>query len=237
MGDSLPRLTIRQKAERALSLLLGLRHPEVAEVLAQSGFEQADIDDGFERIKALTSGTLERRAPRESSSQGTLAQLDAWENRWFPVIDASLKARHPQAHEWLVGRLRQASGILLAPTMMMLVERLVALPEEPSLGAEGKAARALLEKRGLTAAVLQEAVELTEGLRRPESSRPHVAPDVEGQRKAEAALWAWYLEWSTIARAGIKDKRLLRECGLSAGKKAAREAAAAAPWPVESERE
>lgn len=232
----MPRLTTRQKAERVVSLLLGLRHPDVAEVLAQHGFEQADIDDGFDRIKALTAGSLERRAPRQAAGSGTLARLDAWENRWFPVIDASLKARHPRAHAWLVGRLRQASGPSVIPTMMMLVERLVELAGEPSLGAEGKAARALLEKRGLTAAVLQEALDLVEGLKRPETSRAHIPPDVEGQQKAEAALWAWYLEWSTIARAGIKDKRLLRECGLSAGKKAVREEAVP-PWPVESEGE
>lgn len=232
----MPRLTTRQKAERVMSLLLGLRHPEVAEILAQSGFEQADLDDGFDRIKALTDGSLERRAPRQGVRSGTLARLDAWENRWFPVIDASLRARHPEVHAWLVGGLRQTSGNTVAPVMMMLAERLVTLPVEPSLGAEGKAARALLEKRGLTAAVLQEALDLIDGLKRPETSRPYIEPDVQGQQKAEASLWAWYLEWSTIARAGIKDKRLLRECGLSAAKKAVREEAVA-PWPVESEGE
>lgn len=33
-------------------------------------------------------------------------------------------------------------------------------------------------------------------------------------KPAEDALWSWYLEWSTIARTVITDRRLLRRLGF-----------------------
>lgn len=43
--------------------------------------------------------------------------------------------------------------------------------------------------------------------------------------EAEEKLWAWYLEWSTIARTAITDRRLLKMLGFlrSSGAKAEEE--------------
>ena len=42
--------------------------------------------------------------------------------------------------------------------------------------------------------------------------------DIEQHRaetaEAEAAMWAWYLEWSQIARSVINDRGLLRQLGF-----------------------
>ena len=48
------KLTIGQKAERVLELLMGLRHPRVASTLAAYGFTEADL-------KSATSGWWRRR--------------------------------------------------------------------------------------------------------------------------------------------------------------------------------
>ena len=45
-------------------------------------------------------------------------------------------------------------------------------------------------------------------------------PEGEGEEPAETVedaekrLWSWYLEWSVIARAAIRDRRLLRSLGF-----------------------
>lgn len=38
--------------------------------------------------------------------------------------------------------------------------------------------------------------------------------DPEARAAAEAHLWAWCLEWSGIARATIKDRRILNALGF-----------------------
>jgi len=35
----------------------------------------------------------------------------------------------------------------------------------------------------------------------------------------EAAMWAWYLEWSQIARVAIKQRSLLKELGFLAARR------------------
>ena len=50
------------------------------------------------------------------------------------------------------------------------------------------------------------------GLTDEDSSEPVVDP--EARATAEAHLWAWYLEWSGIARATVKDRRVLAALGL-----------------------
>jgi hypothetical protein len=39
-----------------------------------------------------------------------------------------------------------------------------------------------------------------------------VSPEV--RRAADEALWAWYVEWSKISRAAIRDARMLRVLGF-----------------------
>ena len=47
------KLTIGQKAERVLELLMGLRHPRVASTLAAYGFTEADLNDGWNRLRTV----------------------------------------------------------------------------------------------------------------------------------------------------------------------------------------
>ena len=38
--------------------------------------------------------------------------------------------------------------------------------------------------------------------------------DAEQLARAEGALWAWYLEWSQIARVAVTQRALLRQMGF-----------------------
>ena len=68
-------------------------------------------------------------------------------------------------------------------------------------------------RRGLTDEELAAARALLARVQRgPSSSEPVVDP--EARATAEAHLWAWYLEWSGIARATVKDRRVLAALGL-----------------------
>src|SRR5688500_22311 len=94
------KLSIGQKAERVLKLLLGLRNARVAEALRQYGFKETDLADGWRLLQALTAGRLQLRGALKQDP-ALLARLDEWENRWFPIAGATLRGRHPKVHDWL----------------------------------------------------------------------------------------------------------------------------------------
>jgi hypothetical protein len=140
--------------------------------------------------------------------------LDAWENRWFVVAGAVLAAHYPKVHAWLFRKLSRQSGFQVVLSVGILLERLRRLEQGvPQLGEEGARALALLERRGLTPAVLSDAERMIAAVQKlpPTSSLAQPVLDVDA---AEAALWGWYLEWSRIARAVIVEPRLLNHLGL-----------------------
>jgi hypothetical protein len=78
---------------------------------------------------------------------------------------------------------------------------------------EEQAARAMLEQRGLTAAKMKEATDVLGAIATIQVADA-VIPDPAAAEAAEKHMWAWYLEWSAIARTAIKDRRVLRSLGF-----------------------
>ncbi len=205
------KLTIGQKAERVLKLLYGLRNRRIAGALGAYGFSEADLDEGWNRLRALTTGRLRHQTRTVDPKLYEL--LDEWENRWFPIASASLRFRFPEAHDWLFLNLTQTAGLQVVVSVGTFVERI----EKLSSAQVPRAAesRAFLSARGLTEVVLGEAKRLLsqiQGVAAP--APPPEAPSLEEQKAAEDALWQWYLEWSQIARTVIHDGRLLRALGF-----------------------
>lgn len=86
------------------------------------------------------------------------------------------------------------------------------------MGREGRDARELLEKRGLTAEVVNEARAILALANTLETAVEAGVEDATAfDREAEDRLWNWYLEWSQIARTVITDRRRLRALGFLRG--------------------
>jgi len=213
------RLTIGQKAERVLLLLLGLRKNKVATVLVAHGFKDSDLAEGWELLRRLTRTRLGAIAVIAMHDPGLITMLDDWENQWFPIAEASLKRRVPVVHRWMFRNLAQTEGPAVIVSVSTFVDRWDSLSEPKDQGGPdegGEDAKTLLATRGLTEAVIDEARQL---LTRAGQVEPAIedngAPAGDDDfAKAEADLWAWYLEWSTIAQTKIKSRRLLRELGF-----------------------
>ncbi len=211
-------LTIGQKAGRVLQFLLAIRSMVVAGALGRFGFSDKDLEEGWKLMTRLTQGRLDGvKAP--SVDVGLVTQIDAWENLWFPVADATLANKAPDAHAVVFANLSQTSGPAVIVSVSTFVERVEGLDA---------ATRKLLAKRGITAAVLSDAKAMldraTSLAKDGESPVPTTASTADAE--AERALWAWYLEWSSIARVAIKDRRVLRQCGfLKPGKAGAADTA------------
>src|SRR5262249_20389158 len=79
---------------------------------------------------------------------------------------------------------------------------------------QDKAARGLLAERGLTPAVVDEARGLLTQIGADEEDSAAFEPNDEELAAADKALWAWYLEWSAVARTVIRDRRTLISLGF-----------------------
>lgn len=210
------KLRTGQKSDRVLKLLHGLGDPRTAATLTAFGFSQKDLDEGWRLLRDLRTVKLGTpgSAPSDPSAVG---RLDDWENKWFPVASAALRRHHAAVHDKFFLNLTQTVGLDVINSVGTFVERHDALDKPAGgYGPEGAAARQLLELRGLNALVLGEARALLTSLA---SVRPApVAIDPEEQAadlaKREADMWSWYLEWATIARSHIKNRRQLRELGF-----------------------
>lgn len=204
---------IAEKAQRVFELLVGLGDPRAQRALAGHGFTEAELDEGWARLIALSKVPS---LPGESPVAARLAELDAWENRWYPIIEVVLRTSHPRVHELVFRNLRQTEGVEVFVLVGTLLDRLEAIArpeEEGGLGEPGERARAHLERRGLNADVLDHARALLARVHQgPADDEPIVDP--EARAAAEEHLWSWYLEWSGIARAVIKDAQILAALGF-----------------------
>jgi hypothetical protein len=225
VASGMAKLTVYQKAERALRLLIGLRNPRIAAALRAHGFADRDLREGWALLRRLGVETLDGVSPPAPKGDGgdAVRGLDAWENKWFPIASATLARRVPEGRAWLFHNLSQASGpgvVISVSTFVARYERLASPEAQGGLGKLGEGVRELLAERGLHEGVLAEAKALLEGLGRPVPA-PAPAGELEGGAagratfaEAEAALWAWCVEWGTVARAAIRERELLRQLGF-----------------------
>jgi len=208
---------ISDKATRVMRFLVGLRNPAVATALASYGFTEEDMAEGWGLVHGLGKGKL-AILPAQPRDMEVLLKLDAWENHWFPVSSASLERRFPAVFARLFLNLQQAEGPQVAVTVRTFVDRYDELTAPNSkYGPDGAKAKELLAARGVTPAVVEEARNLLSQLTKVAVSPISQAAITEQEAelaRAEDALWAWYLEWSKVARVAIKQRQLLRQLGF-----------------------
>lgn len=214
------RLTIGQKAERVLTLLLALRNPRIAATLSRHGFKNDDLDEGWHLLRAVTRTRLDAFPEDTPLDSDALRALDEWENQWFVIAGATLKRRAPKVHDWLFRNLSQTEGAEVLVSVGTFLERwdLLDKPEQDGgLGDDGKQAKKVLGERGLKKQTIDEAKALVKKLRKVDGPLPdldQVMAEEASFEKAEQELWGWYLEWSAIARNAITQRSLLIKLGF-----------------------
>lgn len=211
------RLTISDKAARAGKLLWGMRHPRVAAALAPFGFNAAVLAEGWDLVAKVNEQHLARVVSRPVAvgRSEMVDKVNAFENRWFPIVKHALSRRYPAAAERLFLNLARAEGKSAAYGVQVFVSRLTALEKgETPFGDEGPAAREFLRTRGLTDTVLAEVEHDLDGQKEIAQGEVPEPYDAEALEKAESEMWAFYLEWSAIVRGTITDGNLLRVLGF-----------------------
>lgn len=211
------RLSLGQKADRITRFILALRHPVICDVMKQHGFTREDLREGNELVSRVAEARLAQPGSTLPADPEIVIAVDAWENKWFPIIDATLTRHFPAIREAVFLNLAQTSGPEVVHTVRVLTDRIDALPKtkaEGGHGREGKQARDLLIKRGATPQVIAGVQSTLAMIAQPMTSAETPVVPLDDDGALEQAMWAWYLEWSAIARAAIKDRRLLRTLGF-----------------------
>jgi hypothetical protein len=235
------RLSSLQKAERVLRFVLSLRNPKISGVLIAHGFGPKDLDEVWTLFRAAAPVSFDIPQPAERVGVETGQQIRAWQRRWQPVITASLSRHLPDVAAAWRARLKQMRP--WHPVMWAL--RFQTFYANLSSSAPGEAIRhgqeaiKLLAERGLTPEVVGDLSALITKFTSPDfditaperqQQLPGATPDIE---EAIDRLWAWYLEWSQVARSRIDDGRVLRQAGFRSGdrrsKPVRRKAGSAAP--------
>ncbi len=207
------KLTIGQKAQRVLVFIMGLRHAATVTALSGHGFTEETLRRGLQLLSDVARMRLRASATSTGSDKPSVVQaLDAFETRWVAIARYALQHSFPRIAEALFMNIAAAEGVEVAISVGTFVARIREL-ENGGFGLDSVAARALLVERGLTEERVAEAEALLAELGTlVEANTGAVTP--EEQEAAEQAMWAWYLEWSGIARVAIRDKRLLRALGF-----------------------
>jgi hypothetical protein len=197
-----------------------LRDDRVLSALAEHGFSDADRSKGWDLLREL--GTTQCVPSPTSLNHSALDLLDAWRLEWLRLVHVSLVHGFAEVDAKLFRRIDNAKqpSPEVVSVFLSRLEKLERSNDEIT-----QAALAKLRQRGFTNERREEGKQM---LQAALHFRPPELPDRELRRaairRAEAALWAYYVEWSQIARTVIKDARLLELLGFREGKAADEEA-------------
>jgi len=213
------KLTGRQKVERVVSFLLGLRDERVAARLVAHGLRDKDVAEGWALLTRTTRVHVEGCAWTGREGQDLFAELNAWRQRWLTIASATLARRAPEAHAYLFEPLNVKDRGDSMPQVFtflgrfdeLMGDKTVSQWDLPTQKEMGARVRTLLAERGFDDKVIAAAREL---VRRYQHGFAGEDPEASEFGKAEEEAWAWYLEWSRIARVAIQERALLRQLGF-----------------------
>ncbi|MBI5544701.1 MAG: hypothetical protein HY901_12490 [Deltaproteobacteria bacterium] len=185
--------------------------------MATRGFTSTNLQEGWTLFTTAAGAKMDvvptsPGTPSDAEAREALASLDIWENTWFPVISATLERHFPAIHAKVFLNLSQTVGRAVIISVKTMLDRLAGLEKQPN----GEAAMKLLVTRGLTPEKIEDAQKLLKKLQaQGEAVIPTTSPaSREEQEKALVDVWAWYREWSAIARTVITRGDVLARLGL-----------------------
>ncbi|MBI5481105.1 MAG: hypothetical protein HY906_19770 [Deltaproteobacteria bacterium] len=212
----MPRLDLWYKLRKLLQFLLATLDPRIFTLLARRGFTNETRREGWALFLKAGGQHVDLVAPtRGDGAPGEqLGRIDDFENEWFDVVEAALLRHFPELHQQVFLNLHKSSGREVVLTVETLLARVAGLEGQ---GERGRAALALLAERGFTAAVRQRGRALLDQVTKCDVDLlPTPDPAAEAERqKAEAEMWAYYLEWSKTARTVVRRKDLRIKLGIS----------------------
>ena len=222
---------------RALKLMGAVStNPYIRAVLAKRGYTDAVHERGWTLVlraagyRAPTKGA----PPAPPAATHAITVIDAWDEPTFRVAKAALLGEFPEQAAFIFESLEAQTGVASVVSVTLFLDRLDALENGedrvPTRDAD-HAALAKLAARGIDSderTRLRELLAVAQGSPTTDDSPPSIKPDPKAEadrRQARLDLYAFYNEWSEIARADIKRRDHLIQLGLAKRKVAKKKAA------------
>ncbi len=234
------RSTAELAYDRALQFLRAVgTDPVIRTAMQQTGFEDADLKQGWALVLAASSAptAATKFTPQAGPVADVTQKVEAWQSTMFLRAHAALRRLHPEQDAFVFDKIESGSGVASVVAVSMFLDRLDALESSSDRKASRKAdhaAMATLERRGVTKEARKEArhlVHVVETTPAPTVTLD-VAPPTDARFEALSELYAWVQDWTDCARAVITRRDQLIRLGI--GKRHTRAAAAPAPTPTPS---
>ncbi|MBL9027717.1 MAG: hypothetical protein JNL21_36340 [Myxococcales bacterium] len=197
-------------------------------LLARHGYSPDDHREGLELLRECVGpDDVEWPEKFELAVQDAVVELDAWDEKGFRIVEASLRHRFPDQARFVLAGLGPTDGPGAVQGVRHLLDRLDALEASEDRKAsrrEDRAALDALAKRGITTEErkrLRALVEAAEPASESVGSRSGPHPTDHETRLL--ALRAWYEEWASIARAAVTREDQLTRMGLASFQQRAEE--------------
>lgn len=218
------RVDLHDKFNRSVRLLLGLRHIAVRRALAPYSLTDERIAYGWSLVSQAGLARVESEplGPFDPSPKlpDPLIELDAFQKRWFPIARGLLAAAYPEIGTAFFGGLAQERGTGIAFMVTSFLDRLHTLARGDAIyGPDGPAARLLLAERGLSPALVESAERALEHWDELYGEADESEAALAAEQVATAKLWAFYLEWSSVASIALTNGTHLRWLGLAPAQK------------------
>ena len=230
MSEQPSRQVLDGIAARVLTFLIAVgKYFPIRAALATRGYTEADHELAWGYLKTLAVFPAGSASTVDRTVRDAVVAIDAWDEPNFAIIRAVLENRHPEVVDFLFENLSPKQGPEAVVSVSTLLDRLDALENAPERKATRKAdqaALATLASRGYPAG---ERARLR-GLVAAAQTLVVEAPISDAEREATLQkLYAWFNEWSTIARMVLVRRDHQIAVGIAKRRKAKTDEAPSAP--------
>jgi hypothetical protein len=221
MAEQPSRQVLDGTPTRVLVFILGVgKYFAIRTALAARGYDATQHELAWGYLKKLAIFPAGSIPVLDKPVRDAVLELDAWDEPNFAVIRAVLENHHADIVEFLFENLSPKQGPEAVVGVSTLLDRLDALESAPERKATRKADHAVLETlaaRGYSKeerARLRGLVDLTQTVvvTKPISD--------EEREKTLGRLYAWYNEWSSIARLALTRRDHQIAVGIAKRRKA-----------------
>jgi len=219
-GGSMPsRKTLAELPRKVVHFILATNaDPEIRKVMALNGFSQKEVDEPWRLLQQLGSvGPTD--VPNDVAE--AIAQIARWYTPNLAKVDATLRHYHPAQAAFVLKELDPASGYQAVLAAATLVDRLEALESDPTRKETHDAdlaALALLSERGVSKSertrvrgLIKIALSVSPVVDMPTEDPATMTSERE---KILLQLFAWYRDWTKMAKVFVKRREWLIHIGL-----------------------
>lgn len=223
--EEVTRQTLESVPGRAFDFVMGVGMvPAIRAILEEFGYNDDEHVLAWTLLQRIGNYKPQGQVfhiQTDQTVRAAVITLDQWDEPNFARARAALQRLFKAQCDFVFEDLEAAEGVAAVQSVATFLERLDALENSKDRKAthkEDHEALKLLAKRGITKAERVRLAGLVETAQRgAEAAAPVVTDEARAADRAQAMkdLYAWYQDWSTVARTEIRRRDYLIRLNLA----------------------